>query len=133
MIEAKKIRFSEAVADLYKRTQIECNHRQTFLKDLVDSMGGYRAAKKILGNKKYLIGLASLKNYNRLDLSVEALVVDPQWDGIFTRRQLEVANSRLAQYGYGADVEKPPIPTSPKAPEPAAEAAPVAMLKSSLN
>ncbi|KAF0187236.1 MAG: hypothetical protein FD163_511 [Hyphomonadaceae bacterium] len=138
MIEAKKIRFSEAVSGLYKRTQIECNHRQTFLKDLADSIGGYRAAKKILGNKKYLIGIASLKNYNRLDLSVEALVVDPQWEGIFTKRQLEVARERLSQYGFGTNttelpIATPPMVEAPKPQIPVAEVAPVAALKSSFN
>jgi|GEM_PF-3437751 hypothetical protein len=117
MIEAKKIRFSEAISTLYKRTQIECNHRQTFLKDLIDSMGGYLAAKRILGNKKYLIGIASLKPLNRLDLSVEALVVDPQWEDIFTRRQLEVANQRLVQFGYSANKIENQL-ASPQAPEP---------------
>lgn len=129
MIEAKKIRFSEAVSDLYKRTIYECNHRQTFLKDLMESMGGYRAAKKVLGNKKYLIGIASLKAYNRLDLSVEALVVDPQWEGIFTKRQLEVANARLSQYGFSLIAAEPEVAP----PTPVAEVAPTTGLRSSFN
>jgi hypothetical protein len=130
MIEAKKIRFSEAVADLYKRTLVECNHRQTFLKELCDSMGGYRAAKKVLGNKKYIVGIASLKPYNRLDLSVEAYVVDPQWNGIFTKRQLEVANARLSQYSAGLAAAAPSVVPPPT---PVAEVAPSIGLRSSLN
>ncbi|KAF0115256.1 MAG: hypothetical protein FD128_792 [Hyphomonadaceae bacterium] len=99
MIEAKKIRFSEAVSGLYKRTQIECNHRH---------------------------------------LSVEALVVDPQWEGIFTKRQLEVARERLSQYGFGTNttelpIATPPMVEAPKPQIPVAEVAPVAALKSSFN
>jgi hypothetical protein len=38
----------------------------------------------------------------RLDLSVEALALEPEFHELFTRPELDTARRRLADYGYEA-------------------------------
>lgn len=36
----------------------------------------------------------------RLDLTVEALVLQPKWATLFSEHELQTARKRLAEYGY---------------------------------
>ena len=36
----------------------------------------------------------------RLDLTVEALVIDPKFSELFSEREIEEAHKRLEQFGY---------------------------------
>jgi hypothetical protein len=45
-------------------------------------------------------GYVALWEKNRLDLTVEALVVDAEWRPLFTEQEREIASKRLTEYGY---------------------------------
>ncbi len=62
----------------------------------VRRVGGLQAAKDWLKPKsKPTSGLQKLVEINRLDLSVEALVLCQPWSSLFTSEQLQVAQKRL--------------------------------------
>ena len=48
-----------------------------------------------------------LKTIKRLDLSVEALVLDPRWSDLFTEEEREVAAGRLTEHGFNPPLEDP--------------------------
>jgi hypothetical protein len=45
-------------------------------------------------------GYTALWERKRLDLTVEALVLDPQWKELFTKDELNKAKQRLLDYRY---------------------------------
>lgn len=78
----------------------------TVLRQMIDDKGGLTAAKKLLNSQGPHYGFAQLRNHGRLDLSVEALVLQPQWapgdqaERLFSEEQLAVARERLVDAGY---------------------------------
>jgi hypothetical protein len=47
-------------------------------------------------------GFQKLKDAGRLDLTIEALVLRPEFAPLFTRSEKEAARRRLAAHGFGA-------------------------------
>ena len=47
-------------------------------------------------------GFAALWERGRLDLSVEALVIDPRFAQLFTDKEIDTARRWLEQFGYRA-------------------------------
>ncbi len=45
-------------------------------------------------------GYAALWERKRLDLTVEALILRPEWLELFSELEREIARQRLAEYGY---------------------------------
>lgn len=54
-------------------------------------------------------GFETLFTNNRLDLSVERIILEPQFRVLFTKEDLCAAYDRLAEYGYKGleEIEKP--------------------------
>lgn len=55
---------------------------------------------KLLNRRAVSDGFATLWERGRLDLTVEALALDPKFRSLFTDRELETARSRPEQFGY---------------------------------
>lgn len=66
--------------------------------------GGLKSAQYYLRpSKRATDGFQRLLDHDRLDLSVEAVVLDePQWQRFFTQDELRIASERLTQFGYFA-------------------------------
>ena len=47
-------------------------------------------------------GFVTLWERQRLDLTVETLVVDDRFSGLFTEEERGIARKRLADFGYGS-------------------------------
>lgn len=93
--------FDMAMFDVYRRAKTEAKYNATiFLKMLTDN-GGIRTAKTLINGDKPSDGYGALCLRGRLDLTVEALVIDePRWHPLFTEEELEKARSRLQEYHY---------------------------------
>jgi hypothetical protein len=63
--------------------------------------GGLAAARQLLHAPRVSYGLITLLEHQRLDLTVEAHVLKPEFQYLFTQEELEIARARLDQYGYG--------------------------------
>ena len=72
----------------------------TYFLGMVNGMEGVAAAKKLLNTASPSSGFTRLWEECRLDLSVEALVVQEPWDSLFTDGELEEARQRLDDLGY---------------------------------
>ena len=62
--------------------------------------GGIVTAKRLLASNHYSEGLTRLWVLKRLDISMEALVLQKQWGGLFTAEELAEAKKRLVGLGY---------------------------------
>ncbi len=62
--------------------------------------GGVEATRRLLRKSQPQEGLETLRKIRRLDISVEAYVLRPEYAALFTEDEREVARARLRSYGY---------------------------------
>jgi len=94
-------KFTEAMFEIYRRAKSEANYpANVFLKMVVDN-GGRATAKTLINADKPSDGYTALYLKHRLDLTVEAVVVEnPRWHCLFTPAEIERARKRLTEYRY---------------------------------
>lgn len=66
----------------------------------VEQARALSTAKHLLSGNRYSDGFDALAGANRLDLSLEALVVDKRFTGLFTDEEANTALTRLLESGY---------------------------------
>lgn len=91
-------RFDQAMFEIYERAGREVNYWATRYLQLVRRRGGLDAARYLLGQRLTSDGYARLRDAGRLDLTVEALVLQPEFESLFSPEELARARSRLLQY-----------------------------------
>ena len=77
-----------------------CRYNPSYFRRLVLQHGGVAAAKQLIRSEQPSEGLARLWECRRLDLSMEAEMLQPRWRLLFTEDELAVARRRLAELGY---------------------------------
>lgn len=84
------------------RAAIEIGYHATRFWGMVIEHGGLEAAKRLLRAPKEQSGLTQLWELRRLDLSVEALVLQERWDTLFSDEERQKARNRLEGHEYYA-------------------------------
>ncbi|TVT56346.1 DUF262 domain-containing protein [Amycolatopsis rhizosphaerae] len=92
--------FDKAMHDIYVRAKKEANYTAGYFLSLLAEHGALATARKLLHAPAVSDGFAALWERGRLDLTVEALVIDPRFAGLFTEAELDMARRRLQQFGY---------------------------------
>lgn len=85
---------------IYNTAKAECEYNATYFLQMVNELGGLGAAKQLLSKPGFSDGLTALWECGRLDISMEALVVQEQWQSLFTEDELRAARMRLKELGY---------------------------------
>lgn len=85
---------------IYKKAKEKCGYNATRFLRMVTERGGLDAARQLVNADTPSDGCTFLWEHDRLDLSVEALVISPQFANLFTPEEVEKARKRLAEYGY---------------------------------
>ena len=67
---------------------------------MLSEYGGLGTAHRLLASPEVASGFTALYERGRLDLTVEVLVLKPEFVGLFTDEEVETARQRLAQLGY---------------------------------
>lgn len=93
-------RFEQEMLDLYFLAKKECGYNATRFLQLVSEKGGPAAAKQLIRKEGGTDGFAALWEHHRLDLSVEAHVLKPEYEVLFTEEERRICKERLAQFGY---------------------------------
>lgn len=83
--------------DIAKR---ECKYNAAYFLVMVTDSGAVGAAKRLLAKDSVSDGFGTLYMYGRLDLTVEAYVVRPEFTELFKAAEIETARQRLKGYGY---------------------------------
>ena len=95
-IKNLELKFHAAMLNIYDRAVLECNYPATRFLDMVHEQGGFDAAKSLLLSKKLSDGFIELWKLKRLDLSMEALIVENlKFHPLFTKLELHTARKRL--------------------------------------
>jgi hypothetical protein len=95
--------FDTAMFDVYRRAKSEAGYTATIFLQMVTDRGGVATAKYLINAPKPSDGYTHLYDRKRLDLTVEALVVENErWHSLFTVEEISRARARLKAYGYSA-------------------------------
>ena len=95
-----EMRFHQAMIDIYQRAKDECGYNATRFLSMLSARGGLAAARTLLATSAPSSGFTTLWEHGRLDLTVEAHILKPEFAALFTQDEKELARSRLEEYGY---------------------------------
>ena len=92
--------FHQAMLQIYRHAKKECKYTATYFLQMVSEQGGLQAAKKLLSAPGVSDGFTRLWECGRLDLTLEALVLQPKWRELFSADECDKARIRLELLGY---------------------------------
>jgi hypothetical protein len=93
--------FDLAMLGIYQRTKAEAGYNATIFFRMLNERGGLATARYLINSSNPSDGYTHLYEKGRLDLTVEAMVVEnAEWRLLFTEEELAKANRRLHDYGY---------------------------------
>ena len=93
--------FDQAMFDVYRCAKVEAGYNATIFLQMLTDNRGRQTAKTLINAVKPSDGYTALYMRGRLDLTVEALVVeDERWHQLFTDNELARARKRLKDYQY---------------------------------
>ena len=102
-----------SLRDRYTATYNECKKfkyfPRAFLDMVVSNEDIVEVTRRLIHKEGGTSGFATLFECKRMDLSVERIILEPQYRILFTAEDLRAAYDRLAQYGYEelAQIEAP--------------------------
>ena len=96
--------FNVRINKAIKETIESCNYKPTGFIHMVNELGAVEAAKRLLLKNTVSDGYIKLYEKDRLDLSVEAIVLEYEFSGIFTEKELYIARKRLNEFNYKSTV-----------------------------
>jgi len=93
--------FEGAMFDIYRRAKAEAGYSASIFLQMLTKRGGLDTAKYLINQPYPSDGYTHLHERGRLDLTVEALVVEEKkWHPLFASEEIERARLRLMKYGY---------------------------------
>lgn len=92
--------FFECMRNIYFTAKKEIGYTATRFMQLLSDVGGVQAAKRLIAKDGGTYGFEVLWEKHRLDLSVEALVLDSRFAKLFTDEEKNMCKARLIEYGY---------------------------------
>lgn len=93
-------KFHEEMNNIYFTAKKEIKYNASRFVQLVAREGGLKAAKQLISKSGGTYGFEVLWENNRLDLSVEALVLRSEFHELFTDEEKEICRNRLKDFGY---------------------------------
>ena len=93
--------FEKAMYQIYLRAKEEAGYNATIFLQMLHDRHGLGTAKFLINSPKISEGYTHLYERGRLDLTVEAQIIDhTKWHQLFTPEELNRARKRLQEYGY---------------------------------
>ena len=92
--------FDEAMFDIYRRAHDEAHYNATRFLQMLHDHRGLRTAQILLHAANVSDGYTALWELGRLDLTVEALILDSQWDELFSDEERQISRDRLEEYDW---------------------------------
>src|SRR5258706_15162390 len=92
--------FHDAMLEIYRRAKAEAGYNANRFLGMVSELGGFETARSLLHAATVSDGYAALWERRRLDLTVEAAILDPKWEPLFSNGERRIAVHRLREYGF---------------------------------
>lgn len=120
----KKVSTNEAtefqavlIEEVYLRILRECHLHEQELLEMIANSSGLMAAKSLLNERPVQVGFRGLRRRQRLDFTVEHLVIQPRWRHLFVDKEIATAMRRLSTKsasshykGHRCDADDCPLP-----------------------
>ena len=88
---------------IYESAKTETSYNATRFLQMVAESGGLECARQLLRSPGASDGFSALWQRGRLDLTVEAHVLQPRFEELFSEEERDIARGRLLAYGFGPD------------------------------
>ena len=93
--------FTLTLFEAYRRAKFEAKYNATIFLGMLNDRGGLETARYLINSNQPSEGYTKLWERRRLDLTVEAIVVDDErWHSLFMPDEIAKARKRLNEYGY---------------------------------
>lgn len=92
--------FHKDMIGIYEKAKNDCGYIATRFIQMVAEKGGLNTAKELISKEEDTYGFERLYELKRLDLSVEALVLDDKYRNLFTDIEKKKCKERLKKYGF---------------------------------
>jgi hypothetical protein len=99
-MEALEKKFNADMHQIYIRAKKELNYNATRFLQLLNEKGGLLAAKQLIAKDGGTYGFEILWENKRLDLSIEAHVLNPEYQELFSNEEINICRNRLKEFGY---------------------------------
>ena len=99
-MESLEKKFHEDMKQIYFCAKRDLQYNATRFLQLVIEKGFVKAAKQIIEKDTVTYGFEVLWKSKRLDLSVEAYVIKPEYRELFTNEEIELCCKRLKEANY---------------------------------
>ena len=93
-------RFHQAMAAIYETAKRELGYNATRFLQMLSEQGGVATARQLLWSDQPSDGFTTLWSHHRLDLTVEAHILKPEYQTLFTDADRQQASHRLEAYGW---------------------------------
>lgn len=95
-----EIQFNKDLIARYQVAQMECGFNPTRLIQTIERWGGLATAKELIKKRKLSDGFSALEAKARLDLTMEATVIDKKFTQLFTDDEVNYCFEVLCESGY---------------------------------
>lgn len=92
--------FEHDMREIYTTAKRECGYNAIRFLQLIGEKGGLLAAKQLINKPGGTEGFTTLWEHGRLDLSVEAHVLKPKYESLFSEEERRLCRDRLHEFGY---------------------------------
>ncbi|MDM5358813.1 HNH endonuclease [Peribacillus sp. ACCC06369] len=99
-----EIQFHKDMLNIYENAR-KIGYNASRFKQMVANQGGLNVAKKFINSNSPSDGFTSLLLLGRLDLTVEALVLEEAYQSLFSEEERQVVLDRLKEYGFEIENE----------------------------
>jgi hypothetical protein len=100
LVSQAKEAFGRAMTEIYRRAKDEAGYHATIFLRMLSEHGPLETARRLINSSVPSDGFTHLWERGRLDLTVEAHVLRPEFDVLFTDEERQRCRSRLAEYGF---------------------------------
>ena len=95
--------FDQAMMSIYQRARSEAGYNATRFLNMLHEHRGLETARILIHSDKVSDGYTALWERRRLDLTVEAMILDnKKYHTLFTQDELEICRKRLREYGHSS-------------------------------
>lgn len=93
-------KFTQELIEKTEQAKMICNCNPARFLQMIEKNGGVKTVKSLIAKDEISDCFEALKACSRLDLSVEALVVDKQYAELFTDDEVNACFMRLCECEY---------------------------------
>ncbi len=94
------VEFNAAMQEIYLRAKAEAGYNATVFLRMLQDRGPVETAQYLIHTTKPSDGFTALWERQRLDLTIEAHVLQPRFEALFTDDERDICHQRLRNYGY---------------------------------